>query len=60
MGKPTGGERPICQAPGSYRLYCKVRNTQVLAWEFAKAGHWDTAVRGCSPLGAALIREVSN
>eukprot|EP00972_Heterocapsa_arctica_P054878 8090976-Heterocapsa_arctica.AAC.1 len=43
MGKPTGGERPICLTPGFYRLYSKVRKTHVVAWEAAKAGHLDAA-----------------
>eukprot|EP00972_Heterocapsa_arctica_P073604 10868989-Heterocapsa_arctica.AAC.1 len=48
LGKPKGGERPICLAAVLYRLYNKVRTTNVTLWEARKAG-FRTAVRGSSP-----------
>ena len=43
---PTGGERPIALTAGLYRLFFKVRKPVVAKWEKAKAGFWDSAVKG--------------
>jgi hypothetical protein len=44
--KPTGGERPIALTAGLYRLFFKIRKPAVAKWEEAKAGFWDSAVKG--------------
>jgi hypothetical protein len=58
--KPTGGERPIALTVSLYRLWGKMRKHLVSQWEDKHHGFWDTAIRGSSPLRAALIRELKN
>ena len=60
LGKPQGGERPITLTTAPYRLYSKIRKTFVTEWEATRAGFWDSAVKGSTPLRAALIRELYN
>ena len=54
--KPTGGERPIALTAGLYRLFFKVRKPAVAKWEPAKAGFWDSAVKGSEALRTAIAR----
>ena len=60
LGKPQGGERPITLTTAPYRLYSRIRKTFVTEWESTRAGFWDSAVKGSTPLRAALIRELYN
>ena len=60
LGKLTGGERPITLTTGLYRLYSRIRKPFVSEWESRRAGFWDSAVKGSTPLRAALIRELYN
>ena len=59
MGKPSGGERPICLTTAIYRLYSRIRKTSVSTWEADKAGFWDSAVRNSLPLRLPLSESFS-
>ena len=60
--KPDGkSERPIAQTNSVYRLWGSCRKGLVVSWGAAKAGHWwDKAVRGSSPLRAAMLRLIKS
>ena len=58
--EPTGGERPIALTAGLYRLFFKIRKPAVAKWEAAKAGFWDSAVKGSEALRTAICRAVKN
>ena len=55
--KSEQSDRPITLTQGLYRLWGRVRRSQVGHWSRARAGHWDRAVSGSSPLRAALLRQ---
>lgn len=54
MGKPTGGTRPIALMPMIYRVRTKVRRPHITRWAKYHEGPRDAAIRGSSPLRAAL------
>ena len=56
--KPTGGERPIGLTSPLYRVWSAMRKCMTSAWEIAHQGFWDTAIKGSSPLRAAILREL--
>ena len=56
IGKPKGGERVVCILAALAKLWARVRRRTVVAWEAAKAGFWDGAVKGCYALRAVLLR----
>ena len=58
--KPTGGERPIALTAGLYRLFFRIRKPVVAKWEEAKAGFWDSAIKGSDALRTAISRAVKN
>ncbi|CAE8616817.1 unnamed protein product, partial [Polarella glacialis] len=58
--KPQGGERPITLTSALYRLWSRMRKFIMSSWEEEHHGFWDTAIRGSSPLRAALVRELKN
>ena len=53
-------ERPIAVAPLLYRLWCRARGHEADDWCSARAGFWDTAVRGNSALRAGIQRMLMN
>ena len=53
-------ERPIAVAPLLYRLWCRAREHEADDWCSARAGFWDTAVRGSSALRAGIQRMLMN
>jgi hypothetical protein len=58
IAKPGGGQRPISLTAALYRLWARIRRPRIAEWEDGFVGFWDTAVRGSSPLRAALLREL--
>ena len=56
LSKPDGGERPIGLMPMLYRVWLRARRPALAEWEEARAGFWDTAVKGSSALQAGLRR----
>ena len=54
--KPKGGERPIAITAMLYRLIIKMRLPIIGDWETDNHGFWDSAIKGSSPLRAALAR----
>ena len=54
------GERPISLLTMLYRIWSRTRKSFATEWCDAKAGFWDDAVRGSSPLQAALRRLVAD
>ena len=58
--KPPGGERPIALTAGLHRLFFKLRKPAVAKWKEAKAGSWDSAVKGSEALRTAIARAVKN
>ena len=54
--KNGGGERPIALTAMLYRLVMRLNKSHITDWDEAKAGFWDTAIRGSSCLRAALAR----
>ncbi len=58
LHKNEQADRPITLTQGLYRLWGRVRKSQVTSWTRARAGHWDRAVSGSAPLRAALMRQV--
>ena len=56
MPKSGGGERPIALTAMLYRLVMRLNKSHITDWDEAKAGFWDTAIRGSSCLRAALAR----
>ena len=58
LPKPTGGERPIGLTSMLYRLVMKMEKEFLSEWDDKFAGFWDDAVKGSSPLRAAILRSV--
>eukprot|EP00974_Lingulodinium_polyedra_P040327 3872768-Lingulodinium_polyedra.AAC.1 len=58
LGKPTGGERPIAILGLCYRVIMARLRPRSAAWCEKRAGHWDTAIKGCSALQAGLARSL--
>jgi hypothetical protein len=56
LPKPKGGERPIALTAMLYRVVIKLRRPIIGEWEDHHHGFWDSAVKGSSPLRAALAR----
>ena len=56
--KTREADRPITLTQGLYRLWTRVRRSNVASWTRARAGFWDKAVAGSAPLRAALLRQV--
>ena len=56
--KPAGGERPIGLTAMLYRLAMRLRKTMAATWEEKFAAFWDDAIRGSSPLRAAVLRSL--
>ena len=56
--KPAGGERPIGLTAMLYRLALRLRKALVSEWDDKHAGFWDDAVKGSSPLRAAILRSL--
>ena len=54
--KAGGGERPVALTAMLYRLVMRLNICYISEWDEAKAGFWDTALRGSSCLRAALAR----
>ena len=60
LAKEVKGERPISLLTMLYRIWSRTRKAFATEWCDAKAGFWDDAVRGGSPLQAALRRLVAD
>ena len=60
LAKEVRGERPISLLTMLYRNWSRTRKHFAAEWCDAKAGFWDDAVRGSSPLHAALRRLVAD
>ena len=56
--KPLEGERPIGLTAMLYRLALRLRKALVSEWDDKRAGFWDDAVKGSSPLRAAILRSL--
>ncbi len=56
LGKKGGGSRTVATMASFYRLLLRVAGDDVADWDADKAGHWDTAIAGSSPLRAHLLR----
>ena len=54
-GKPAGGTRPIALMPMLYRLWTKIRKSELDHWCSIEKGPWDAAVAGSSALRSALL-----
>jgi hypothetical protein len=59
IDKPDGGERPIGLTASLYKLVLNLRTTQFCEWEDGYVEFWDSAVKGSSPLQAAISRALS-
>ena len=53
-------ERPKAVSPLLYRLWCRARRHEADDWCSARAGFWDTAVRGSSAPRAGIQRMLMN
>ena len=60
LAKEVKGERPSSLLTMLYRIWSRTRKHFPVEWCEAKAGFWDDAVRGRSPLPAALRRLVAD
>ena len=60
LPKSEVDERPIAVAALLYRLWCRARGHEADHWCSARAGFWDTAVRGSSALRAGIQRMLMN
>ena len=58
--KPDGTLRAIGLTPMTYRVWARARRQEVLEWEDAKAGFWDSAMRSSSALRAGVLRALAN
>ena len=58
MPKPAGGERPIGLTAMLYRLLMRLKKAFLADWDDKFAGFWDDAVKGSSPLRAAILRSL--
>ena len=56
LAKEVKGERPISMLTMLFRIWSRTRKAFATEWCDAKTGFWDDAVRGSSPLQAALRR----
>ena len=54
--KPKDGDRALGITATLYALYGAITQPALDDWSGARAGFWDTAVRGSSSLRAALLR----
>ena len=64
LPKPGGwqaaGERPITLMTMIYRIWSQARKCHSQEWCSTRAGHWDDAVRGSSPLRCVLRRLIDD
>ena len=58
MPKPAGGERPIGLTAMLYCLIMRLKKVLLADWDEKFAGFWDDAVKGSSPLRAAILRSL--
>ena len=58
LGKPRGGQRPICLVAIIIKLWEAVHSETIMSWEEDRVGFWDDAVRGSSALRAAALRRL--
>ena len=58
LPKPAGGERPIGLTAMLYRLLMKLKKSMLADWDEKLSGFWDDAVKGSSPLRAAILRSL--
>ena len=58
IGKPKGGDRPICLVPLIVKLWETICGDTVLSWDKERIGFWDDAVKGSSALRAAGLRRL--
>ena len=56
LPKPDAGERLIVLMAMVARVYFRARRTPMEAWAQQAGQHWDSAIRGSSPLRAAVRR----
>jgi hypothetical protein len=60
LGKPAGGERPICVLALLVAIWSKLARPFVTEWEAEHAAFWDTNIAGSSSLRAALARTLAD
>ena len=58
LGKPKGGDRPICLVSWLIKLWEATFDESVTEWEAERIGFWDDAVKGSSALRAAAMRRL--
>ena len=58
LGKPKGGDRPICLVSWLIKLWEAFFDESVTEWEAGRIGFWDDAVKGSSALRAAAMRRL--
>ena len=56
--KPDGSDRPITVTSLVYALWTAARGVKILRWDQQRARHWDSAIRGSSPLRAAWLQRL--
>ena len=56
LGKTSGGERPIALLGLVYRVLLALLRPSITAYDAAKAGFWDSVLKGRSALRYALLR----
>ena len=59
LPKPAGGDRAIALTSSFYAVYGAAKKPELELWRTSRAGFWDTALKGCSSLRAAVSRIVT-
>eukprot|EP00974_Lingulodinium_polyedra_P057896 5575229-Lingulodinium_polyedra.AAC.1 len=58
LPKPSGGERCVVLQTTFHVLWSMLRAAPAMVFDRAKAGFWDSDVKGSSALGAGLRRRL--
>ena len=56
LGKKSGGSRTVATMPSYYRILMKLLGTNIRDWDIENGHPFDSALAGCSPLRAAVMR----
>ncbi len=59
LGKSETDDRPVSVTALIYAVYAAVRKCHTTKWDRSHAAFWDSAIKGSSPLRAAILRRLT-
>ncbi len=59
LGKSHTDDRPTAVAALLYAVYSTIRKCHTTDWDLKHAAFWDSAIKGSSPLRAAILRRLT-